>query len=202
VGCPSSTETPRPPRRSCRSSRRSLSIIAPPGAMPVPRAHPVAPVRAIGAALENERMPTGATDFDIPTLRARRTNKWHKFPDDVLPAWSPTWISASPVGHCRMKRLTTTRIRLCGAQGVLAASFARRMERRFGWTVDPPTWWRSATWCRRRFRRHAFSEPGDGSCCNCRRTRRSWRRSTIPAAACWPTRCATTARAGCWTWRL
>ena len=29
----------------------------------------------------------GATDFDIATLRARRTNKWHKFPPDVLPAW-------------------------------------------------------------------------------------------------------------------
>jgi hypothetical protein len=30
---------------------------------------------------------TGATDFDIARLRARRTNKWHKFPPDVLPAW-------------------------------------------------------------------------------------------------------------------
>ncbi|MGA9313948.1 MAG: hypothetical protein WBV77_04890, partial [Solirubrobacteraceae bacterium] len=30
---------------------------------------------------------TGATDFDIARLRARRTNKWHKFPSDVLPAW-------------------------------------------------------------------------------------------------------------------
>ena len=30
---------------------------------------------------------TGATDFDIATLRARRTNKWHKFPPNVLPAW-------------------------------------------------------------------------------------------------------------------
>ena len=30
---------------------------------------------------------TGAADFDIATLRARRTNKWHKFPPDVLPAW-------------------------------------------------------------------------------------------------------------------
>ena len=28
-----------------------------------------------------------ATDFDIATLRARRTNKWHKFTPDVLPAW-------------------------------------------------------------------------------------------------------------------
>jgi hypothetical protein len=28
-------------------------------------------------------MATGATDFDIATLRARRTNKWHKFADDV-----------------------------------------------------------------------------------------------------------------------
>jgi hypothetical protein len=30
---------------------------------------------------------TAATDFDIARLRARRTNKWHKFPSDVLPAW-------------------------------------------------------------------------------------------------------------------
>jgi len=30
---------------------------------------------------------TSATDFDIATLRARRTNKWHKFTPDVLPAW-------------------------------------------------------------------------------------------------------------------
>jgi hypothetical protein len=30
---------------------------------------------------------TGATDFDIATLQARRTNKWHKFPPHVLPAW-------------------------------------------------------------------------------------------------------------------
>jgi hypothetical protein len=30
---------------------------------------------------------TVATDFDIARLRARRTNKWHKFPPDVLPAW-------------------------------------------------------------------------------------------------------------------
>ena len=30
---------------------------------------------------------TGITDFDIARLRARRTNKWHKFPPDVLPGW-------------------------------------------------------------------------------------------------------------------
>jgi cysteine-S-conjugate beta-lyase len=30
---------------------------------------------------------TAATDFDIARLRARRTNKWHRFPPDVLPAW-------------------------------------------------------------------------------------------------------------------
>jgi bifunctional pyridoxal-dependent enzyme with beta-cystathionase and maltose regulon repressor activities len=28
----------------------------------------------------------GRTDFAVATLRARRINKWHKFPDDVLPA--------------------------------------------------------------------------------------------------------------------
>jgi hypothetical protein len=31
-------------------------------------------------------MTTTAADFDIATLRARRTKKWHKFPPDVLPA--------------------------------------------------------------------------------------------------------------------
>jgi cystathionine beta-lyase len=30
---------------------------------------------------------TVTTNFDIARLRARRTNKWHKFPSDVLPAW-------------------------------------------------------------------------------------------------------------------
>ena len=30
---------------------------------------------------------SAATDFDVPFLRARRTNKWHKFEPDVLPAW-------------------------------------------------------------------------------------------------------------------
>jgi hypothetical protein len=39
------------------------------------------------ATVERRRMTTtGAADFDIATLRARRTNKWHKFPPDVLPA--------------------------------------------------------------------------------------------------------------------
>jgi len=34
-------------------------------------------------------MSSAATDFSIPFLRSRRTNKWHKFADDVLPAWEP-----------------------------------------------------------------------------------------------------------------
>ena len=32
-------------------------------------------------------MPLSATHFDVPTLRSRRTHQWHKFADDVLPAW-------------------------------------------------------------------------------------------------------------------
>jgi hypothetical protein len=40
------------------------------------------------ARVERRSMSTtGATVFDIATLRARRTNKWHKSPPDVLSAW-------------------------------------------------------------------------------------------------------------------
>ena len=39
---------------------------------------------------------TEITDFDIATLRARRTNKWHKFPPDVLPLWVADMDFPSP----------------------------------------------------------------------------------------------------------
>ena len=49
-------------------------------------------------------MPS-ATDFSIPFLRGRRTNKWHKFADDVLPAWvaDMDFGVAPPIGRERVK---------------------------------------------------------------------------------------------------
>ena len=81
----------------------------------------------------------GATDFDIATLRARRTNKWHKFPPDVLPAW----VADMDFGVASSITAALTRLTLnqeygyAAREGVLAEAFVRRMERRFGWHTDP-----------------------------------------------------------------
>lgn len=110
-------------------------------------------------------MPTGATDFDIPTLRARRTNKWHKFPDDVLPAWVADMdFGVAPSVTAALKRLNDNQeYGYAAREGVLAASFARRMERRFGWTVDPANVVALGDLVQATFSSvMAFSEPGDG----------------------------------------
>ena len=82
---------------------------------------------------------TGATDFDIATLRARRTNKWHKFPPDVLPAWVADMdFGVKPSIAAALARLTRDQeYGYAARDGVLAAAFVRRMERRFGWHTDP-----------------------------------------------------------------
>src|ERR1700737_3106897 len=82
---------------------------------------------------------TEATDFDIARLRARRTNKWHKFPPDVLPAWVADMdFGVAPSITAALARLTRDQeYGYAARDGVLAAAFVRRMERRFGWHTDP-----------------------------------------------------------------
>ena len=84
-------------------------------------------------------MPPGATDFDIPTLRARRTNKWHKFPDDVLPAWVADMdFGVAPAITEALARLARNQeYGYAAREGALAAAFSRRMGRRFDWHTDP-----------------------------------------------------------------
>ncbi len=80
-----------------------------------------------------------ATDFDIPTLRARRTNKWHKFPADVLPAWVADMdFGVAPPITAALQRLTDNQeYGYAAREGVLAAAFTRRMASRFNWRTDP-----------------------------------------------------------------
>ena len=109
-------------------------------------------------------MPTGATDFDIPTLRARRTNKWHKFPDDVLPAWVADMdFGVAPAIAAALARLTRDQeYGYAARDGVLAAAFARRMQRRFGWHTDPADTVPIGDLVQASFSSvMAFSEPGD-----------------------------------------
>ena len=76
---------------------------------------------------------TGATDFDIATLRARRTNKWHKFAPDVLPAWVADMdFGVAPSITEAMSRLTRDQeYGYAARDGALADAFVRRMARRF-----------------------------------------------------------------------
>ena len=109
-------------------------------------------------------MATGATDFDIATLRARRTNKWHKFPDDVLPAWVADMdFGVAPSITAALKRLTDHQeYGYAAREGVLAAAFTRRMERRFGWHTDPADTVALGDLVQASFSSvMAFSEPGD-----------------------------------------
>jgi cysteine-S-conjugate beta-lyase len=109
-------------------------------------------------------MPPSATDFTIPFLRARRTNKWHKFADDVLPAWvaDMDFGVAPPIAEA-MERLTRNQeYGYAAREGLLAEAFARRMQSRFNWTVDPADAHPIGDLVQASFSSvMAFSEPGD-----------------------------------------
>jgi cystathionine beta-lyase len=107
---------------------------------------------------------TGYTDFDIATLRARRTNKWHKFPADVLPAWVADMdFGVAPPIAAALNRLTQNQeYGYAARDGVLAGAFVRRMERRFGWHTDPADTVAIGDLVQASFSSvMAFSEPGE-----------------------------------------
>jgi len=110
-------------------------------------------------------MPTtAAVDFDIATLRARRTNKWHKFAPDVLPAWVADMdFGVAPAITAALTRLTQNQeYGYAARDGVLAAAFTRRMQRRFGWHTNPDDAFAIGDLVQATFSSvMAFSEPGD-----------------------------------------
>jgi cystathionine beta-lyase len=80
-------------------------------------------------------MHTAAPELGIDALRARRTNKWHKFPSDVLPAWVADMdFTVAPAIVAAIERLIRDQeFGYAARAGVLEAAFVRRMESRFGW---------------------------------------------------------------------
>ncbi len=106
----------------------------------------------------------GVTDFDIAALRARRTAKWHKFPDDVLPAWVADMdFGVAPSITAALTRLTRDQeYGYAAREGAVAEAFVRRMERRFGWHTDPADTVVLGDLVQASFSSvMAFSEPGD-----------------------------------------
>jgi cystathionine beta-lyase len=109
-------------------------------------------------------MSPAATDFDIPFLRSRRTNKWHKFPDDVLPAWvaDMDFGVAPPIAEALARLARNQEYGYAAREGALAAAFARRMQHRFGWTAEPADAHPIGDLVQASFSSvMAFSEPGD-----------------------------------------
>src|SRR5689334_8266449 len=109
-------------------------------------------------------MPSTATDFDVPFLRSRRTNKWHKFPDDVLPAWVADMdFGVAPAIAEALARLARNQeYGYAARDGALAAAFGRRMQQRFNWAVDPTDAYPIGDLVQASFSSvMAFSEPGD-----------------------------------------
>ena len=107
----------------------------------------------------------GITDFDIATLRARRTNNWNKFAADVLPAWVADMdFGIAPPIAAAMARLTENQeYGYAARDGVLAEAFCRRMRNRFGWHTDPANVVALGDLVQASFSSvMAFSEPGDG----------------------------------------
>jgi cystathionine beta-lyase len=105
-----------------------------------------------------------ATDFDIATLRARRTNKWHKFASDVLPAWVADMdFGVAPSITAALARLTRDQeYGYAAREGALAAAFVRRMQRRFNWTTNAADTVAIGDLVQASFSSvMAFSEPGD-----------------------------------------
>ena len=109
-------------------------------------------------------MASRATDFSIETLRARRTNKWHKFAPDVLPAWVADMdFGVAPPVTAALQRLTDNQeYGYAAREGVLAAAFVRRMRSRFGWETKAADVLAIGDLVQATFSSvMAFSEPGD-----------------------------------------
>jgi cystathionine beta-lyase len=81
-----------------------------------------------------------ATALNLAELRARPGTKWHRYPDDVLPAWiaEMDYGVAEPIALA-LRRLTDEAA--YGYEqtqsGALAEAFVAHMQRRFGWQPDP-----------------------------------------------------------------
>jgi cystathionine beta-lyase len=106
----------------------------------------------------------------IDVLRARRNAKWSKYGADILPAWvaEMDFTIAYPIRRAMARMVEEQDYGYplrdgAGADKALAASFARRMESRYGWAVDPALVEPLTDLVQGQFATiWAYSEPGDG----------------------------------------
>jgi cystathionine beta-lyase len=82
--------------------------------------------------------PTPFDDLSLDTLRQRRSEKWRRYPPDVLPAWVAEldFALAPPVGRALLEALERDDTGYANAGG-LPETFASFAAARWGWQVDP-----------------------------------------------------------------
>jgi cystathionine beta-lyase len=85
--------------------------------------------------------PAVLEELDIRRLRQRRSEKWHTYPDDVLPAWvaEMDFPIAAPI-QAELRRfveLADVGYPIAPKETGLPEVFSARMSERFDWTPDP-----------------------------------------------------------------
>jgi cysteine-S-conjugate beta-lyase len=82
--------------------------------------------------------PTGFDEVSLAELRRRRSEKWRRYPADVLPAWVAEldFPLAPPVAHVLAEAVARDDTGYA-SPGDLPAAFASFAASRWGWNVDP-----------------------------------------------------------------
>ena len=79
--------------------------------------------------------------LDIEILRSRKSEKWHAYPADILPAWvaEMDFPIAAPIQQALKRALDSWDVGYPIAPGNtgIREAFADRMEERFDWSVNP-----------------------------------------------------------------
>lgn len=96
-------------------------------------------LREVESALRHR--PTHLDALDLRQLEARRSEKWHTYPRDVLPAWvaEMDFPIAAPIARelARFVERSDVGYPLAPRQSGLAEAFCERMSERFGWAIEP-----------------------------------------------------------------
>lgn len=80
-------------------------------------------------------------DLDLDVLRSRKSEKWHTYPPEILPAWvaEMDFPLAAPIERVLRQAVDRWDVGypIAPRDTGLPEAFAERMADRFGWTIDP-----------------------------------------------------------------
>jgi cystathionine beta-lyase len=80
-------------------------------------------------------------DLDLAVLQQRKSEKWHTYPPDILPAWvaEMDFPLAQPIQRVLQRALDQWDVGypIAPRDTGLCEAFAARMDDRFGWRIDP-----------------------------------------------------------------